>query len=225
MISPWTHPLPHPRITWSRPFPSFAMAASLPVEAGKAVLPMPNLFECCPGSGPGAGSALRSKGRMPEERESSRTLPAEWKIHATAVVIGEAGVLIRGTSGAGKSALALALMASGSPLRSVWLVADDRVCLSVVHGRLIARPHPAIAGLIEQRGEGLIPSSFESAAVVRCAVDLCPLRRRRDIPPRSPGDDDRSVTLGGVALPRLALPQEISPEEASRRIISFLGRL
>ena len=43
-------------------------------------------------------------------------------VHATAVLVGADGVLIRGDSGAGKSALALALIERGARL-----IADDRV--------------------------------------------------------------------------------------------------
>ena len=48
-------------------------------------------------------------------------------IHATVVLVGEAGVLIRGASGSGKSALALALM-SEAGRRGLFarLVGDDR---------------------------------------------------------------------------------------------------
>lgn len=150
----------------------------------------------------------------------------EWFVHATAVVVGEAGVLIRGASGAGKSSLALALLASeAAPARHVSLIGDDRVRLTLMHGRLVARAHPAIAGRIEQRGEGLLNLAYEPAAVIRCTVDICPLEPGCDIPPRSPADDERTTAIGGVTLPRLALRKEISPQEAARRVASFLARL
>ncbi len=72
------------------------------------------------------------------------------------------GVLILGKSGAGKSSLALTLLAFGA-----GLVADDRVTLIDDAGPT-AMPPPAIAGLIEARGVGLLRAPI----VARCSVDL-----------------------------------------------------
>lgn len=49
-------------------------------------------------------------------------------VHGTAAVVGEAGVLIRGASGAGKSSLALALV-DAAAARGLFarLVGDDRI--------------------------------------------------------------------------------------------------
>jgi serine kinase of HPr protein (carbohydrate metabolism regulator) len=121
-------------------------------------------------------------------------------VHAGCVVIGEAGVLIRGASGAGKSAFARRLIAAarlgGAFAR---LVADDRVRLEPCHGRLLARPVPGIAGLMEVRGVGVVAAPHEPAALVRLVVDLSP-----DVPERHPDPGERVATLAGVALPRLA---------------------
>ena len=74
-------------------------------------------------------------------------------LHATCLVIGEAGVLLRGPSGAGKSTLARRLISTAlRDGRYASLVGDDRVRLEAVAGRLVARPHPAIAGRLEVRG-------------------------------------------------------------------------
>ena len=89
-------------------------------------------------------------------------------IHATTVAIGEAGVLIRGTSGAGKSVLALALIAQAQMTgQFARLVADDRTALSARGGRLLARPVPPLEGLIERRGLGLTPEPYQPAVVLR----------------------------------------------------------
>ncbi len=91
-------------------------------------------------------------------------------IHANALLLGSAGVLLRGPSGAGKSGLGLELihLAQGRGLFA-RLIGDDRVALVRRHGRLVARPHPAIAGAIEERGRG---SSFRPNSSRRacCAV-------------------------------------------------------
>lgn len=93
-------------------------------------------------------------------------------LHATCLVIGEAGVLLRGPSGAGKSTLARRLISAAlRGGRYASLVGDDRVRLEAVAGRLIARPHPAIAGRLEVRGVGLTRVVHEPGAVVRLIVD------------------------------------------------------
>lgn len=94
-------------------------------------------------------------------------------VHATAVAFGAGGVLIVGPSGAGKSALALALIeAARRAGRFARLVGDDRVSLVAAHGRLIARPHPAIAGRIERRGSGLEATPHEPASAIALVIDL-----------------------------------------------------
>ncbi|MBV8849823.1 MAG: HPr kinase/phosphatase C-terminal domain-containing protein [Methylobacteriaceae bacterium] len=124
-------------------------------------------------------------------------------IHATALAIGEAGVLIRGPSGAGKSRLALELIAEANH-RTLFarLVGDDRVAIETHDRRLIARFHPTIAGKIESRGEGIIDAAYEGAVVIRLIVDLGgegtpPL-------PRLPLTQPRT-SLHGISLPHLRL--------------------
>lgn len=120
-------------------------------------------------------------------------------IHAGCVVIGEAGILIRGVSGQGKTLLARRLidaaLAKGLFAR---LVADDRVQLSTHAGRLLARPNRAIAGKMEVRGLGIAAAPHEDAAVIRLVVDCV-----TDTPPRLPDDAERKVLVDGVALPRV----------------------
>ena len=120
-------------------------------------------------------------------------------MHGACVAVGEAGVLIRGPSGSGKSTLALALVEAAAA-RGLFarLVADDRVLLAAAHGRLVARPHPALAGLVEERGIGIVPAPHLPAAVVRLVVDLEPAPRR--MPERA------RVTLEGLELPGCVLP-------------------
>ncbi|MFN7025387.1 MAG: HPr kinase/phosphorylase [Pseudorhizobium sp.] len=87
-------------------------------------------------------------------------------VHATAVVVGKAGLLFIGPSGIGKSTLALQCLATAR--RAGWnasLVADDQVFVTHRGGKLFAsRPH-SIAGLLEIRGSGIatVPSVAEAA--------------------------------------------------------------
>ena len=73
-------------------------------------------------------------------------------LHASAVAFGSVGLVILGASGAGKSSLALELMALGATL-----VADDRVIAApdFEGGLRLSAPSP-LEGLIEARGVGLI---------------------------------------------------------------------
>jgi HPr kinase/phosphorylase len=121
--------------------------------------------------------------------------------HATALAIGEAGILIRGRSGAGKSRLALELMAEARR-RGVFgrLVGDDRIALASRGARLIARGHPAIAGQIESRGEGILDLDCEPAVVIRLVIDLGDGAAPERLPPPR-----AAASLHGIALPRLCL--------------------
>ena len=76
---------------------------------------------------------------------------SEINIHASCVAIGSRGVLLLGSSGSGKSDLALRLIDSGAKL-----VADDRTILFTAKGALHARAPASIEGLIEIRGLGIV---------------------------------------------------------------------
>lgn len=92
-------------------------------------------------------------------------------VHATVFAIGEAGILISGRSRAGKSRLAerLIALATADGFASL-LVGDDRVGLIAEGGHLLALPHPAIAGLIERRGTGIL--AVPHRAEVRLALEI-----------------------------------------------------
>lgn len=120
-------------------------------------------------------------------------------IHATALVVGGAGLLILGPSGSGKSLLASTLLESARA-RNIFaaLVSDDRVWLSLTHGRLVAEAPTETAGLIETRGYGLAATCFESGAIVDRLVrlDASVAPRLREI---------RAEDLAGTTLPSLLL--------------------
>ena len=146
-------------------------------------------------------------------------------VHATAAIVGEAGVLIRGVSGAGKSSLALALV-DAALARGLFarLVGDDRILLQGINGRLIARPHAAIAGRVERRGQGIGGVSHEAAAVVRCIVDIGPGVGAPGAPARMPNIGAESATLEGVDLPRLSIPAGLGAAEGARLALEYLTR-
>jgi serine kinase of HPr protein (carbohydrate metabolism regulator) len=119
-------------------------------------------------------------------------------VHASCVVVGEAGILIRGPSGSGKSRLAREILAAAGASTFARLVCDDRVHLENRSGRLLARAVPAIAGRIEMRGVGLLAVPYEPAAVVRLVVDASSEHGER-----LPQERDDAVDVCGVTLPRI----------------------
>jgi HPr kinase/phosphorylase len=132
-------------------------------------------------------------------------------IHASAVLTGARAVLIRGPAGCGKSRLALSLIqaASHGALSFARLVADDRVHIEAAHGRLIARPAPALAGLLEVRGLGIAQLPYEPMAVVSWVVDL-------DVaaPMRMPDESAAHALVAGVRIRRLSVAPRCDPVPA-----------
>lgn len=108
---------------------------------------------------------------------------------ATCVALGDRALLIEGSSGSGKSMLALTLIDRGAVL-----IGDDGVTLEKRGERLIASPPPRIAGLLEVRNLGLlhfpVTSDVPVALVLRIDAEA----------PRFIEAAER-VELGGVDLP------------------------
>jgi serine kinase of HPr protein (carbohydrate metabolism regulator) len=150
--------------------------------------------------------------------------PAGWtSLHASALVVGEAGLLVRGPSGAGKSSLALALIAHARQTAIfAALVGDDRVFVRVRHGRLLARGVPEFAGMVERRFEGVVAVAHEPCAVARLVVDLT---GRGQSTPRMPRESDKIVELLGVRLPRIALDPAHGPLDHAYAALESLARL
>ncbi len=111
----------------------------------------------------------------------------------TCVAIGARGVLLCGPSGTGKSDLALRLIDGGGEL-----VADDRVLLELSGGALLASAPPALRGLLEVRGIGIVRLPYRSCVPVALLVDLA------DRPAvRLP--EPTAATIHGHGLPVLRL--------------------
>jgi HPr kinase/phosphorylase len=129
-------------------------------------------------------------------------------IHASVVLVGAHAVLVRGPAGSGKSRLVLDLIqaAASGALRFARLVADDRVYLCGAHGRLVARPPAALAGLLEVRGVGLRQLPYEPMAVVSWVVDLDAATSSR-MPERTAAQ----AVIAGVTVPRLAVARGCDP--------------
>ena len=124
-------------------------------------------------------------------------------LHATTVAIGGHAVLLRGTSGSGKSDLALRLIDAGARL-----VADDQSELWRDGDAVLVRAPEPIAGMIEVRGVGIIRVEPLSVAPLALIVDLVALQHVERLPEPS------SETIFGLAIPLVAL----APFEASAPI-------
>jgi HPr kinase/phosphorylase len=119
-------------------------------------------------------------------------------VHATTIAFdsatGPRGVLIRGASGAGKTTLALDLIAAGARL-----VADDRTVVFARDGAVFARAPRRISGLAEARGLGLIHLPTCRLTRLSLVIDL-------DGPAPARLPEPRTAVLAHTTLPLLRLP-------------------
>ncbi|QTL04360.1 HPr kinase/phosphatase C-terminal domain-containing protein [Aquabacter sp. L1I39] len=137
--------------------------------------------------------------------------PGQWApsptVHASCVLVGETGILIRGPSGSGKSTLALSLMLDPPrALPAARLVADDRVHLTPAPDGLVAHAPATLAGLMEVRYLGIRRFPFAARARLGLVIDLAAEDAARM--PEVPGS---VANLDGFQLPRLAIPPGMSP--------------
>ncbi|MGN6159322.1 MAG: HPr kinase/phosphorylase [Devosia sp.] len=123
-------------------------------------------------------------------------------IHATGLVLGGTGLILRGISGAGKSLLALELIdeweARGLPAK---LVSDDRIDIEATGKGLVMHAPKAIEGLIELRGRGIVSRPFVSKAALHLVVDLV------DAYERMIEEDELVTELEGMRLARCPVPR------------------
>ena len=121
-------------------------------------------------------------------------------VHASAVLVGNRAVLIRGASGAGKSRLAFDLILAGrsGQIPPAVLVGDDRGHLEASQGQLVVRPSRELAGLIEIRGLGIRRCDFAEEAIVGLVVDL----NARDAE-RLPPSEVLAARISGIEIPRI----------------------
>lgn len=128
--------------------------------------------------------------------------------HATAVLVGPRAILIRGPSGSGKSKLAWSLIdaANRGEIPFARLIADDRVALSAVNGKLIASAPKQIEGMIELRGVGIMRLPFEPFGVIGLIVDLA-----AEDAERVPSPMALRAEVLGVRLPRIPVEKNSDP--------------
>lgn len=95
------------------------------------------------------------------------------RLHASAVVIGEDGVLITGPSGSGKSDLALRLIDRGARL-----LGDDQILLTADGERLIGNGLGGFRGRMEIRGAGFADLPWAARAEIKLHVELGEMNAR-----------------------------------------------
>lgn len=108
-----------------------------------------------------------SVGAKPTE-ETHQTL------HATCVAFGNAGVIIFGPSGSGKSALGLQLIALGANL-----ISDDIVRLTLEDGVTVAHAPTRLEGVMEARHVGLLHVPHKARALVHLCIDMGQVETKR----------------------------------------------
>ena len=89
------------------------------------------------------------------------------EFHATAIALQDRVAMFLGASGAGKSALALELVALGA-----GLIGDDRVLIRDSADGPLAAPTPMTLAAIEARGIGLIAAPLCPPAPLALVIDL-----------------------------------------------------
>ncbi|MFA5900648.1 MAG: HPr kinase/phosphatase C-terminal domain-containing protein [Hyphomicrobium sp.] len=129
--------------------------------------------------------------------------------HGTAVALGGLAALIVGPSGSGKSDLALRCLTLAPteliPEPAV-LIADDRVHIEAVSGRLRVNAPETLLGQLEVRGLGIVPVPFRWAADLVLIAEIAAAGSVERLP-----DPPLWRDLLGIGVPVL----RICPFEAS----------
>ena len=115
-------------------------------------------------------------------------------VHATTVAIDGWAVMLRGPSGAGKSDLGLRLIDAGARL-----VADDQCELCRIGEHIVVRAPPAIAGLIEIRGLGIVQLDAIGEAPLALIADLVAPEALERLPL------PRTDSILGLVVPAISL--------------------
>lgn len=117
-------------------------------------------------------------------------------LHGTLVSLRGKGILILGSSGSGKSDLALRLIME----KGAVLIADDRVNLFQNDGRLFGSAPAEIFGKMEIRGVGIASFSAQPQAEINICLELC--RNKEDVE-RLPVEE--KVEFLGVSVTKLKI--------------------
>ncbi|MGJ8528587.1 HPr kinase/phosphorylase [Maritalea sp.] len=139
-------------------------------------------------------------------------------VFGTGITYDGLGILLRGSSGAGKSLLALDLLDRADLAGfEAHLISDDRVLLHVEDGALICTSPPQIAGQIELRGCGVIERATTERAKIHLVVDLL---NELD---RMPENEEFETELLGVKVPRCPVPTRSMIDSVHQRLLVLEG--
>jgi HPr kinase/phosphorylase len=120
------------------------------------------------------------------------------QIHASCASRRGAGVLLVGPPGSGKSDLLLRLLARGFDL-----VSDDRTVIEAG----IARPVPALAGLLEVRGLGIVRLPYAASARLALVAQLGQPLARMPSPTR---DEDLDLPVAMIDPLVASAPERVT---------------
>ncbi len=138
------------------------------------------------------------------------------------VEIAGTGVLIEGTSGAGKTSVALGLLEAGQRQNlDCAFVCDDQAILSVAAGKLNASAPETISGLVELHGYGITEIEYKPKCTVELVARLVEEADKERMP------DPFEADFLGINLPMLKLPRR-HENQSVRIILAWLkdtGRL
>ncbi len=127
-------------------------------------------------------------------------------IHATAIVVGRRGLLFTGPSGIGKSMMAFNCLTIARRCGAdCALIADDQVFVSGDDGRVVAACPPAIAGLLELRGSGIVRLDNVASAAIDLAIRVVSPANADRLPPE--GESFRLPD--GCALPMVRITNTV----------------
>lgn len=136
----------------------------------------------------------------------SEALAPHTALHACLLEIYGIGVLIMGESGIGKSEISLELIRKGH-----CLVADDRVDIADVRGKLIGTCPETIYGMMEVRGIGIINvarmfgvNSLSKRSHIRLIINLVPFKS--DEPLERIGMKTDHYEILNESIPLIKLP-------------------
>ncbi|MEO0440227.1 MAG: HPr kinase/phosphatase C-terminal domain-containing protein [Pseudomonadota bacterium] len=135
-------------------------------------------------------------------------------VHATAIAINGHGVLLSGSTGTGKSDLALRLIDRGAVL-----ISDDQTELHANAETILLQAPPNIAGKLEVRSLGIIMTNHVSGVPLRLKVQLI------DQPERYPMDR-QFETINGVRISSMAINafEHSAPLKVEIALAQFLDR-
>lgn len=143
-------------------------------------------------------------------------MPDAVTIHASCVALGDAGILIEGLSGSGKSDLVLRLLDEpGYGLGNLELrgrlVSDDQTMIERRGTALFATSPKPLTGLLEIRGQGIVKVDHLAEVKLALAVKLSPVADIERMP------EPAFRHIAGIALREIRIDPDMASAPARIR--------